>query len=112
MAKLKAFSLFDSLIAITISAIVLGALSFGYGKLMESENPLSYYQAKEEITKIHHNTLVSKAYISQVYDREVYSINQSFEAYQGRQDLWQVTYSVSVQSKIMYTDKRLVLNEE
>ena len=112
MVKLKAFTLFDSLIAVTITAILVGAISLSFGYLVDSERPLAFYKAKEDINKLHHDLLKSKAYLSKTIDEEVYTINQNVTPYQGRQDLWLVEYTITMGSKIIYTDKRLVLNAE
>ena len=112
MVKVKAFSLFDSLIAVTIVAILIGAVSFAYGKLIESEKPILFYKAKEEITKLHHEMVQSKAYINKTVQLEPYTIDQEIDNYQGRNDLWLVKYTVLLSSKTLYTTKRIVVNEE
>lgn len=112
MVKLKGATLIDALIAVTISAIVIGGISLAFGYLVESERPIVFYKAKEEITLLHHNLIESKAYFTESFDKETYTIEQEVEPYQGRKDIWLVKYKIIIQNKTIYTQKHLVLNEE
>ncbi len=112
MVKLKAFTLFDALIAVTITAMVISGISLIYSNLIDSEHPITYFKAKEEISKIHKITTETKAYFNANYDKDQYEIIQKIEPYKGKTDLWFVQYIVFINNKKVYTENHLIINEE
>jgi len=112
MVKLKGATLIDSLIAVTISAIIIAGISFAFGFLLKSERPIAFYKAKEEINLLHENLVHSKAYFSDTFEHETYTIEQKVEPYQGSTKIWLVSYTIKINNKNIHTQNHLVLNEE
>ena len=112
MVKLKAFTLFDSLIAVTITAIIISTLSLSYGYLIESDKPIVNLKAETEITKLLHDINSSKSYFNKVIEFETYTIQQVVTPYRGNKSLYLITFSVEVNSKITHTEQHILLNEE
>jgi len=112
MVKLKAFTLFDSLIAVTITAIIMSTLSLSYGYLIDSDKPMSSMVAQGELPKLLNNLKESKAYFNESKEKETYRIEQIVEQYKGNTNLFLVTFNVIVNSKITYSEQHLVENEE
>jgi len=112
MVKVKAFTILDTLIAITITAIIVGALSLSFDYIIDSEKPLLTYKFKAEVTKMHHELIEKKAYLNQTVTGDNYQISQIVEPYKGKTDLFLVSYSISIQSKVVYIEKHLISNDE
>ncbi|MGV6862293.1 MAG: hypothetical protein ACWA41_11005 [Putridiphycobacter sp.] len=112
MVKLKAFTLIDTLVAVSITAIVIGCISFAYGYLVKSDHPFGYYKAKEQIEIMHEKMVESKNYLSKSIELENYTIVQEVAPYKGKQNLFLVTYKIKLNANEIYQNKRLVLNEE
>ncbi len=112
MVKLKAFTLFDSLIAVTITAIIVSTLSLSYGYLIESDKPMANLKAQTEITKLIHELNQSKSYFNKTLEFETYKIEQIVEPYKGNKALFLITFKVYVNSKITHTEQHILLNGE
>lgn len=112
MVKLRAFTLFDSLIAVTITAVIMGTLSLSYGYLIESDSPMSSMVAQGELTKILHDLKESKSYFNKTIEAERYTIKQTIMPYKGNKKLFLVTFDVIINSKIIHTESHLIDNEE
>lgn len=108
--KLAAFSLFESVVAITIISVLIGIGTLIYGNIVEAEPPLSIYQAKNEIQKLHHELKTSGAYFSQNHDYEIFTIQQQVDFHRGNKRLYQVDYHVIMQDKKWYSEKHLIAN--
>lgn len=112
MVKLKAFTLIDTLIAVSITAIIIGSISFAYGYLIKSDQPFVYYKAKAQIEFMHEKMVNSKNYLTKSIEKDSYQIKQEITPYKGKQNLYLVTYKIILNSNEIYQNKRLVINEE
>jgi len=112
MVKLKAFTLFDSLIAVTITAIIMSTMSLSYGYLIDADKPMSSMVGQAELPKLLFNLKESKSYFNESIEKETYKIEQIVEQYKGNAKLFLVTFNIIVNSKITYTEQHLIENEE
>jgi hypothetical protein len=109
---MKAFTLFESVVAITIITILIALSTMIYSNIVESEKPLAYYQAKQEVTKIFNETKQSQAFFSKNYNFETFDIEQKVDFHQGNKKLYQIDYTISAQGKQWWTEKHLVANRQ
>ena len=112
MAKLKSFSLFESVVAVSIIAILIAIATLTYGNMLEAEKPLAFYQGKSEIDGMLKNLKKEKIFISQTKDFDTYSITQSVNPYQGNNNLLLVEYEIKAGTKTWWTEKHLVSNDQ
>lgn len=111
-SRLKAFTLFESVVAISIITVLLVVASMIYSNVISSEKPLTYYQAQEEVEKIFTETKASGAFFTQSFSFETYDIQQDVEFYKGNNKLYQITYTVTSGTKTWWTEKHLIANSQ
>ena len=109
--KVPAFTLFESVVAITVITVLIGLSTMIYSNVIVSENPLVFYKAKEEVKQqleLLHN---EKSFISKVLVFEGYEVEQQVDFHQGNQQLYQITYVVTSGGKELFTENHLVASE-
>lgn len=109
-ARLSAFSLFESVVAIAIISVLIGLATIIYSNLVEAERPILFYQAKEEVDKYFDALKKEKAFFSKTFDNEIYSIEQKVDFYNGNKKIYLVEYTVSAQNKKWWNEKHLISN--
>lgn len=92
--KLRSFTFFESVISITIISILLAIASMIYGNLMSSTNPISEFEAKQEIQSMLMLANTENTIKNQVLEFETYKIKQSVESFNGNAQLLLLTYEV------------------
>ena len=107
---LSAFTLFESTVAVTIITIVLGMSTLIYSNVLDSERPVAFYQAKQDIDRIFLDTKRSKAFFDKTFEYEAYNIEQKVNAYKGNQKLFLLEYKVISGGKEMWKEQHLVAN--
>ena len=110
--RLRAFTLFESVVAISIITILLVVASMIYGNIMSSEKPLSYYQAQEEVNKIFNETKAEGAFFTKNFSFEKFDIQQDVEFYKGNTKLYEITYTVTSGTKEWWIQKHLIANTQ
>lgn len=108
--KLKAFTLFESTVAVTLITIVLGMSTLIYSNILDAERPVAFYQAQQEVDQIFHETKTSGAFFTKNFSFENYDIEQKVDFYKGNQRLYQVDYTVTSGEKKLWTESHLVAN--
>ncbi len=108
--KLPAFTLFESVIAITIITVLIGIGTMIYGNLMHSEKPLSYYQAQAEIELKLQELKMNQLFVHQSFDYENYEIEQNISFYKGNKKLYLVTYTARTGGKELLVENHLIPN--
>lgn len=108
--KLKAFSLFESVVAIAIISVLIGIGIVVYSNLVQAERPIPFYQAKEEIDLMYHELQNTKAFFPKTLSHETYSIEQKVDFHNGNKKLYLVEYIVTAQNKKWYSEKHLMAN--
>lgn len=108
--KLASFSLFESVVAIAIISVLIGIATIVYSNLVESEKPIAFYQAKEEIELCYHQLQTDKAFFSKMIEHETYTIEQKVEYHNGNKKIYRVEYLVTTQNKKWYSEKHLLAN--
>lgn len=109
-STVRAFTLFESVVAITIISILIGIGTMIYGNLVEAERPVAYYQAKEEVDLLFKDLKETKAFFSKNYDYETFSIQQKVDFHKGNKNLYQVEYTINAQGKKWWNEKHLIAN--
>lgn len=109
--KLSAFGLFESVIAVSIISILVGISSLVIGNLTQSEKRVAYFQAKEDVAFYFQTLKENQLFISQSFDKEIYTIQQEVIPYHDKKNLYQVTYLVLQGSEELYVEKHLLINE-
>ncbi len=110
--KVKAFTLFESVVAITVITVLIGIGTQVYANITGSEKPLAYYEAKEEIDQLRNNLKETKAFFNQTFNYESYEITQQVEFYKGNKKLYKISYSIQIGGKEYWKEQHLMVNEE
>lgn len=110
--QLPAFTLFESTVAITIIAVVIGISTIIYSNVIQAEKPLDFYQARQEIDQIFADMKSNKAFFDKTFDFESFSIEQKIGFYRGNKKLYQVDYAVKQTDKVLWLEHHLVANTE
>ena len=110
--KTPAFTLFESVVAITIISLLIGIGSMIYGNLVQAERPISYYQAKEEIDQLLMDLKQNKNYFNQNFEFDSYNIEQKVTFHLGNKKLYQIEYVVSSQGKEYWSENHLISNSQ
>ncbi len=110
--KIKAFSLFESVVAITIITSLIGIGSLIYGNLLKAERPVMYYQLKDEIGEHFNNLKETKAFFNTIYESEDYRIEQVVDRHATNSRLLKITYTGFVADKQLIQENHLVANDE
>lgn len=108
--KLNAFSLFESIIAVSIISILTGIGSLVLANVSKSEKGILYYEAKQDVDFYLHELKENSTLISNQFDKETYSISQHVDFYKGNKSLYEVTYIVQSGEEIWFTEKHLIIN--
>lgn len=111
LKKLEAYTLFETVISITIIAILIGLGTLIYTNIITAENPIAYYQAEEHVKEKLHELKQSKAFFNQNFEYENYTIQQEIVPHKGNQRLYAVTFTVFVGKNELLQRKHLVVNE-
>ncbi len=110
--KVKAFSLFESVVAISIITICIGIGALIYSNLINSDKPMLVLEAREEMKHHFHDLKQDRLYINQSFDHEIYFINQKVSPYKGNKLIYEVEYEIEARGKIIESQKYLLVNEE
>lgn len=111
MKRIKAFTLFESVVAISIISVLIGLGSLTYSNLVMADNPLIYYQAKNQIDIQLHNLNESQAFISRVFEFENYRVEQNCEQYKGNKNLVNVTFLAMIENKEILREQHLMIHD-
>ncbi|WP_179008675.1 hypothetical protein [Winogradskyella forsetii] len=79
--KLKASSLIESVMAITIISICVFIATLVYVKLLDSDYEVSYYKAKHKIGELHLETIQQQLFEDETFDFESYKIKKTINDY-------------------------------
>lgn len=90
--KVQAFTLFESVVAISIITILIGLSAMIYTNLVRSENPIAYYQAKDQIDVELNELIASKTFFNKNSSFESFDIEQKVTPYKGSSQLLQITF--------------------
>lgn len=110
--RLGAFTIFESTVAVTIISVIIGIASLIYSNVIDSEKPVPYYQAKQEVDKIFQDTKSSSAFFSKNFSFETYEIKQDVEFYNGNKKLYQLDYTITTGGKQWWKESHLVANTQ
>ncbi len=110
--KTKAFTLFESVVAITIITIFLGIGTIIYSNIIDSERSLVSLEGQFEITKLFHDTKMNKFFFQKEYEYSTYHIIQNVTSYNGIEQLYHITFDVMIGEHKTYTKQFLLYDPE
>lgn len=108
MVKLKGFTLFESVVSITIISICFSLSMIIYSKVIMSSTSFNEIEAKAEIKKVFFDLKESKLYTSQNYTIKNFEIFQKISPFKGNKNLIQVDFIVSIEGKECYLESHIV----
>lgn len=106
--KIPAFTLFESVVAVTIIAVLIGLGSLIHANVVSSSQPVVYDLAQNEVDRLFYNLKNEKQWITETKDYEQFQIEQKITAYQGAKNLLLITYKAFNAHKILFTEKHLI----
>jgi hypothetical protein len=109
--KLQAFTLFESVVAISIITVLIGLGTLIYSNLVYSENPIAFYQAKDQIDIQLHELSKSQAFFNREFDFETFRIEQHIEPYNGNNQLYKVTFLAFAGTKKLIQEQHLLSHD-
>lgn len=109
--RLTAFTLLESVTAVTIITILIGVSAMIYSNVVESEKPMAFYQAKQDLSKIYQNTKMNQAFFTKNFAFEHYDIQQDVEFYKGNKRLYQINYTITSKGEVWWSENHLVANK-
>ena len=89
--KIEAFTLFESVVAITIISVCLGIGSLVYSNIVNSEKTVVNFESNSQAKELFEDLKLSKLYSSKNYQFKSFEINQEVNDYQGIKNLYQIT---------------------
>ncbi|MBL7897241.1 MAG: hypothetical protein JNJ99_01815 [Crocinitomicaceae bacterium] len=110
--KIPSFTLFESVIAITIISVLISISMIVMANLSGSDRSVLYYQAKTEVDIRFTQLIESKKIQSQHFEYETFSIDQVATPHNGSKELFQIEYKVIINQKILFTEKHLLVNAQ
>ena len=110
--SLKSFTLLESVTAITIITLLIGVSAMIYSNVVESEKPMAYYQAKQNVARIYQNTKADQAFFTKSFGFETYDISQDVAFYRGNKKLYQINYTITSKGDVWWTEQHLVANKQ
>lgn len=110
--KLEAFTLFESVVAITIIAILIGLGTMIYSNVVQAEKPLAFYEAKTEVDKLLQQLCQEQNFMSNQSTYEGFEIEQEINFYQNNKGIYQVTYTASSGGSELFREQHLLPNVE
>lgn len=110
LKKIGAFTLFESVIAITIITVLVGIGTATYSNVVQSEKPLAYYQAKAEIDLLYQELIGSQLFVNRNLSYETFEIDQEVIPYRGNKYLFQVNWTVNSGGKEWWKEQHLIVN--
>jgi hypothetical protein len=109
--KVKAFTLFESVVAISIITILIGLSAMIYANIVRSENPLAYYQAKDQIDVELDKLITERVFINKNTSFENFEIEQEISAYQGSISLFKVVFIAKSGGLEILRENHLIAND-
>ena len=111
LKKIPAFTLFESVVAISIITVLIGLGTTIYVNLMNAEKPIAYYQAENEIDVLFQKLKEENTFLSAEFIYDNYRIQQQIEFYKGNKSLYQITYTATAGKRQLVTENYLLPNE-
>lgn len=115
IAKLPAFTLFESVVAITVITILIGLGTMIYSNVLQAENPLAYYMAKDEVDHRLQQLSEQQLFINghsdnfQV-DSDMYQIEENIDFYKENKSLYLITYIAFSGGEELFREQHLLPN--
>lgn len=106
--KIAAFTLFESVVAVTIIAVLIGLGSLIHANVVSSSQPVVYDLAQNEVDRLFYDLKNEKQWITETRDYEDFQIEQKITPYQGAKTLLLITYKAFNANEILFTEKHLV----
>ncbi|WP_109852420.1 hypothetical protein [Aquimarina sp. AU58] len=96
--NVKAGSVIESVIAMTIIAICLSMALIIYSRVLGSDNSIAHYQARQKVKELFWETKSEKQFIDEDYDFESFTVVKKVEKLENNTG-YKVVFTIKVQSK-------------
>lgn len=110
--KTKAFTLFESVVAITIISIALGIGTTVYSNIVNSERSIVNFESKSKINSLFYDVKSSKQFFPKSYQFESFDIVQNVMNYKGIENLYKISFDVIIAGKTSFTKNYLLYDPE
>lgn len=110
--KLKAFTLFESVVAITIITVCLAIGTLVYSNIVKSEKTVVSFEATNEIKRLFSDIKKTKLYFGKIFNFSTYEVVQKVENYQGIEHLYHISYELLVGKKSSFVKHYLLYDPE
>lgn len=108
MARVKASSIYESVISIAIISITITVATSIFVNIMSSQDSIAYYQMIEKVSQLKTTCTTKQYFKSKNFDFKSYKINQVITNYDNNKNLKLVTYNVTSNKKKIKTFKYLI----
>ncbi|EZH73944.1 hypothetical protein ATO12_13760 [Aquimarina atlantica] len=96
--NVKAGSVIESVIAMTIIAICLSMALIIYSRVLDSDHSIAHYQARQKVKELFWETKSEKQFIDEDYDFESFTVVKKVEKLENNAG-YKVVFTIRVQSK-------------
>ncbi|MBP2832834.1 hypothetical protein J8281_11615 [Aquimarina sp. U1-2] len=96
--RVKAGSIIESVIAMTIIAICLSMALIIYARVLDADHNIANYQARQKVKELLLETKTEKSFVDENYDYETFSIQKKVEEL-IKNSGYTIEFTINVQSK-------------
>ncbi len=96
--KVKAGSIIESVIAMTIIAICLSMALIIYARVLDADQSVAHYQARQKVKELLWETKTEKQFEDEDFDYETYKIEKKVEELDHNAG-YKIVFIIKVQSK-------------
>lgn len=96
--KVKGSSIMESVIAMTIIAICLSIGIIIYGRVLQTDNNMAYYQAQQKMKELLWEIKNNRDFENDEYKLETYTIEKKVEILEG-ETAAQITFVLNLQNR-------------
>lgn len=111
MGKLKASSIYESVISIAIISITITVATFIFMNIINSQDTISYYQAIEMVNKLKNECIQKQEFINKSINLKEYTIIQTVNKYKDKNKLKIVRYEITTNKKKVKTLNYLIIKK-
>ncbi len=96
--KIKAGSIIESVIAMTIIAVCLSMALIIYARVLDADHSIANYQARQKVKELLWETKTEQLFIDEDYDFESFTVHKKVEELENDSG-YKVVFMIKVQSK-------------
>ena len=108
MDKLKASSIYESVISIAIISITITVATFVFVNIMNSKDKISYYQAIEKVEELKNSCIDKQLFNNISVDVKEFTIHQTVDNYKENEKLKWIKYEITANKRKVKTLNYLI----